>query len=187
MGISDRLLGKKNVNGKPRIDTVEPSAALPGGEIRIIGSGLRPHELRRPKVQFGDIEGAVVISSDQFLVARVPEGAHSGPVTVDANGHASNPHDIRVAVTIAENLHPVTNPALDLDGNIYVTFSGSRGQKVPVAIYKIDTNYNVKPFLAEMMNPTAIAFDREGQMYVSSRYDGAVYRVAPNGTMSAYA
>ncbi len=187
MGISDRLLGKKNVNGKPRIDTVEPSAALPGGEIRIIGSGLRPHELRRPKVQFGDIEGAVVISSDQFLVARVPEGAHSGPVTVDANGHASNPHDIRVAVTIAENLHPVTNPALDLEGNIYVTFSGSRGQKVPVAIYKIDTNYNVKPFLAEMMNPTAIAFDREGQMYVSSRYDGTVYRVAPNGTMSAYA
>src|SRR5512146_1083953 len=187
MGISDRLLGKKNVNGKPRIDRVEPAAALPGGEIRIIGAGLRPHELRRPRVQFGDLEGAVVISSDQFLVARVPEGAHSGPVTVDANGHASNPHDIRVAVTIAENLHPVTNPALDLEGNIYVTFSGSRGQKVPVAIYKVDTNYEVKPFLAEMMNATAIAFDREGQMYVSSRYDGTVYRVAPNGTMSAYA
>ena len=33
----------------------------------------------------------------------------------------------------------------------------------------------------------AIAFDRAGQMYVSSRYDGTVYRVAPNGTMSAYA
>ena len=126
MGISDRLLGKKNVNGKPRIDTVEPAAALPGGEIRIIGSGLRPHELRRPRVQFGNLEGAVVISADQFLVARVPEGAHSGPVTVDANGHASNPHEIRVAVTIAENLHPVTNPALDVEGNIYVTFSGSR-------------------------------------------------------------
>src|SRR5512146_594682 len=187
MGISDRLLGKKNVNGKPRIDRVEPAAALPGGEIRIIGAGLRPHELRRPQVQFGDLEGAVVISSDQFLVARVPEGAHSGPVIVNANGQPSNPHDIRVAVTIAENLHPVTNPALDLEGNIYVTFSGSRGQKVPVAIYKIDTNYDVKPFLAEMMNATAIAFDREGEMYVSSRYDGTVYRVAPNGTMSAYA
>jgi len=187
MGISDRLLGKKNVNGKPRIDRLEPAAALPGAEIRIVGAGLRPHELRRPRVQFGDVEGAVVISSEQFLVARVPEGAHSGPVTVDANGQPSNPHDIRVAVTIAENLHPVANPALDLEGNIYATFSGSRGQKVPVAIYKIDTNYEVKPFLAEMMNATAIAFDREGQMYVSSRYDGAVYRVAPNGTMSAYA
>src|SRR5206468_9660662 len=57
----------------------------------------------------------------------------------------------------------------------------------PVAIFKIDTNYGVKPFVAEMMNPTSIAFDREGQMYVSSRYDGAVYRVAPNATMTTYA
>jgi sugar lactone lactonase YvrE len=38
-----------------------------------------------------------------------------------------------------------------------------------------------------MMNPTSIAFDRQGQMYVSSRLDGAVYRVAPNGTMTTYA
>jgi sugar lactone lactonase YvrE len=187
MGISDRLLGKKNVNGNPRIDAVLPAAALPGGEVRIIGSGLRPATLRRPRVQFGDVEGAVVISTDQFVIARVPDGAASGPVVVATNGDVSNAREITVGVTIAENLHPVTNPALDLEGNIYVTFSGSRGQKVPVAIYKIDTNYTVKPFLTEMMNATGIAFDREGQMYVSSRYDGTVYRVAPNGTMSAYA
>jgi sugar lactone lactonase YvrE len=187
MGISDRLLGKKNVNGRPRIDAVRPAAALPGGEVRIVGSGLRPSDLRRPRVRFGEVEASVVISSDDFVIARVPDGAMTGPVVVATNGHTSNPHEVRVAVPIAENLHPVTNPALDVEGNIYVTFSGSRGQKVPVAIYKIDTNYTVKPFLAEMMNPTAIAFDREGQMYVSSRYDGTVYRVAPNGTMSAYA
>jgi sugar lactone lactonase YvrE len=94
---------------------------------------------------------------------------------------------VKVAVPIAENLHPVTSPALDPEGNLYVTFSGSRGQKVPVAIFKIDTNYNVKPFVTEMMNATAIAFDRAGQMYVSSRFDGAVYRVTPNGTTSTYA
>jgi sugar lactone lactonase YvrE len=76
---------------------------------------------------------------------------------------------------------------LDGEGNIYATFSGSRGQKVPVSIYKIDTNYTVKPFLTDLMNATAIAFDRAGQMYVSSRVDGAVYRVAPNGTMSPHA
>ncbi len=188
MGISDRLLGKKNVNGHPRIDAIEPTAALAGGEVRIKGSGLRPTDLKRPRVQFGGgVEGAVVISTDQFLVARVPEGATSGPVVVSTNGASSNPQEISVAVPIAENLHPVTNPALDREGNIYVTFSGTKGQKVPVAIYKIDTNYEVKPFLAEMMNATALAFDREGQMYVSSRYDGTVYRVAPNGTMSAYA
>jgi sugar lactone lactonase YvrE len=94
---------------------------------------------------------------------------------------------VKVAVPIAENLHPVTNPAIDAEGNIYVTFSGSRGQKVPVSIFKIDTDYNVKPLVSEMMNPTAIAFDRQGLMYVSSRFDGAVYRVAQNGTMTTYA
>jgi sugar lactone lactonase YvrE len=106
---------------------------------------------------------------------------------VGANGNVSNAHAVKVAVPVADNLHPVTNPAIDREGNVYVTFSGSRGQKVPVSIFKVDTNYNVKPFLSDMMNATAIAFDREGQMYVSSRHDEAVYKVAPNGTMSSYA
>ena len=187
MSISDRLLGKKNVNGKPHIEAVAPSFALPGGEVRIVGSGLRPPELRRPRVHFGEVEGTVLISSDDFVIARVPDGAVSGPVIVGTNGHVSNSHALKVAVPIADNLHPVTNPALDREGNIYVTFSGSRGQKVPVAIFKIDTNCVLKPFLNEMMNATAIAFDREGQMYVSSRHDETVYKVAPNGTMSSYA
>lgn len=187
MSISNRILGKKNVNGRPHIETVTPAAALPGGEVRILGSGFRTPDLRRPQVRFGEMEGAVVISSDDFVVARVPEGAASGSVVISTDGHSSNAEPIKVATTIAENLHPVTNPALDVEGNVYVTFSGSRGQKVPVSIFKIDTNYNVKPFLTEMMNATAIAFDREGEMYVTSRFDGAVYKVAPNGTMSAYA
>lgn len=187
MTLSDRLLGKKNVNGQPRIEALTPAAALPGGEVRILGSGLRPQELRRPRVRFGDVEGSVVISSDDFVIAKVPQDAASGPVVVSTNGHSSNSQQIRVATTIAENLHPVTNPALDAEGNIFVTFSGSRGEKVPVSIYKIDTNYAVKQFLVDVMNATAIAFDRAGQMYVSSRFDGTVYKVAPNGTMSTYA
>jgi sugar lactone lactonase YvrE len=106
---------------------------------------------------------------------------------VATNGHVSNPHIVKVAVPIADNLHPVTNPALDAEGNIFVTFSGSRGQKVPVAIFKIDTNYTVRPAVPEMMNATSMAFDRQGQLYVSSRYDGAVYRIAANGNMTTYA
>jgi hypothetical protein len=187
MSISDRLLGKKNVNGKPHIEAIAPECALPGGEVRIVGKGLRPPELRRPSVRFGELEASVLISSDEFVVARVPEGAASGPVVVGANGNLSNAHSMKVAVPVADNLHPVTNPAIDREGNLFVTFSGSRGQKVPVSIFKIDTNYSLKPFLSDMMNATAIAFDREGQMYVSSRHDEAVYKVAPNGTMSSYA
>ncbi len=183
----DRKAGTKNVNGKPHIDAIDPVCALPGGEVRIVGSGLGPHELRRPKVSFGEVDGPVVISSEQFIVARVPEGAASGEVVVSSNGSRSNPEEVRIAVPIAENLHPVANPAVDAQGNIYVTFSGSRGQKVPVAIYRIDTDHNIKPFLHEMMNPTGLALDSSGSLYVSSRYDGTVYRVAQNGTMTSYA
>jgi len=43
------------------------------------------------------------------------------------------------------------------------------------------------PFLTEMMNATALAFGRDGQLYVSSRHDETIYKVAPNGTVSSYA
>ena len=68
MSISNRILGKKNVNGRPHIEAVTPGAALPGGEVRILGSGFRAPDLRRPQVRFGEMEGAVVISADDFVV-----------------------------------------------------------------------------------------------------------------------
>jgi len=76
---------------------------------------------------------------------------------------------------------------VDTKGNIFVTFSGERGQKVPVSIYKIDTDYNVKPYLTEMMNATAIVFDGSGEMFVTSRYDGAVYKITANNQMATFA
>src|ERR1700690_1550434 len=97
MSISDRLLGKKAVNGKPHIEPVAPSLALPGGEVRIIGKSLRPQELRRPSVRFGEVEAAILISSDDFVIARVPEGAASGPVVFGPNGTASNPPAVKDA------------------------------------------------------------------------------------------
>jgi sugar lactone lactonase YvrE len=75
---------------------------------------------------------------------------------------------------------------VDSEGNVFSTFSGSRGQKSPVSIYSIDTNYNSKPFVTDLMNPTGLAFDREGILYVSSRYDGIVYQITHSGSMSVY-
>src|SRR5260370_24730720 len=146
MTISNRLLGKKNVNGRPHIEAVAPAAALAGGEIRILGSGLRPPELRCPRVRFGDLEASVVVSADDFVIARVPQGAASGPVVVSTNGHLSNAQQVKVAALIAENLHPVTSPALEAEENIYVTFSVSRGQKDPVSISRLTPTSSDTPF-----------------------------------------
>jgi sugar lactone lactonase YvrE len=93
----------------------------------------------------------------------------------------SAPYEIHLGVQIADNLHPVANPAVDAQGNIYVTYSGQRGQNVPVSLYKVTANYEIKPFVTELMNPTGLALDGDGVLYVSCRQDGTIHRVTPDG------
>jgi sugar lactone lactonase YvrE len=175
---------RKSPDNKPHIAQVTPPAAIAGGELQIRGKGFARSE--RPLVTIGEIGAPLVISSDSFVIARVPDGASAGDLVVRSNGQASESWACDIGVLIAENLHPVANPAVDNFGNVYTTFSGSRGQKVPVAVYKIDLNLAMKPFIAELMNATALAFDDRGMLYISSRYDGFVYQVSPTGSMSVY-
>jgi sugar lactone lactonase YvrE len=169
------------MNVAPRIESVFPGAAIPGGEVVIRGHGFAGRNGARPRVRFGAAEASLLIGSEKFIVARVPEGASGGAVQVANAGRESSPFPMSLGVQIADNLHPVANPAVDGEGNIYVTFSGSRGQKVPVSLYKISANYVVKPFAAELMNPTGLALDRQGILFVSCRNDGTIYRVTPDG------
>ena len=182
-----QLFHWRPMDGKPHIDQVSPRAAIAGGELEIHGQGFCPNGHIRPRIRFGGVDGSLLVSSDRFVVARVPDGAVSCELIVDNSQQTSNSIPVEVGVSIAENMHPVGNPAIDKDGNIFVTFSGSRGQKVPVCVYRIDTNYNVKSFLADVMNPTGLAFNREGFLYLSSRFDGNIYRAAPNGTVTVHA
>jgi sugar lactone lactonase YvrE len=168
-------------NGIPRIERVTPGAAIPGGEVAIHGSGFESRNNTRPRVRFGEVEGSLLVSAENFLIARVPEGAAGGTVRVATARAESQPYPIALGVQIADNLHPVANPAVDAEGNIYVTFSGQRGQKVPVSLYKVTANYVVKPFVTELMNPTGLALDRRGVLHVSCRNDGTIHRITPDG------
>lgn len=165
----------------PKIESVKPGAALPGGEISIQGSGFSIRNHTRPQVQFGSAEGSLVVAADNFLIARVPDGAGGGAVRVLMGSVESAPYPMSLGVQIADNLHPVSNPAVDSEGNVYVTYSGQRGQKVPVSLYKVTANNTVKPFITSLMNPTGLALDRSGHLYVSCRNDGTIYRVTSDG------
>lgn len=170
----------------PHIDSVNPALAVPGGEIQVNGHHLSAPAFHRPVVRFGDAEGSLVAGSNHSIVTRVPEEAGS-QVMVQTNGSSSNAWPVSIATLAADGLHPVASPAVDPSGNIYTTFSGSRGQKVPVSIFKIDGTQIAKPFVTDVMNPTGLAIDRTGLLYVSSRYDGAVYRISHAGGVSTYA
>jgi sugar lactone lactonase YvrE len=166
---------------KPRIEHVTPSAAIPGGEVVIHGSGFENGNSSQPHVVFGEAEGGVLFATAGRVVTRVPPGASGGTVRVATSHGESGPMAMQVGVQIADNLHPVANPAVDSEGNIYVTYSGQRGQKVPVSLYKITANYQVKPFVTELMNPTGLALDRSGALYVSCRHDRTIHKVTPDG------
>ena len=134
------MASKKDSNGRPQISNVTPEAAIPGGEFQIRGAGLARSE--RPRVTIGDVDAPIVIGSDSYVIVRVPEGASAGELVVEAGDQSSQAWTCDIGIQIADNLYPVGNPAVDAFGNIYVTFSGSRGQKTPVSVYKIDLNYN---------------------------------------------
>jgi len=175
---------KKDTNGRPQISAVSPVAAIPGGEFQIRGSGLA--RAQRPRVTIGEVDAPIVIGSDSYVIVRVPEGASAGELVVAAGEHSSRAWTCDIGIQIADNLYPVGNPAVDSFGNIYATFSGSRCQKTPVSIYKIDLNYTSRPFVSDIMNATGLAFDREGMLYASSRYDGIVYQITPSGNVAVY-
>ncbi|HUI75950.1 MAG TPA: IPT/TIG domain-containing protein [Candidatus Acidoferrum sp.] len=168
-------------NGLPLIDRVAPSAAIPGGEMVISGSGFVTAPQTRPVVRFGEAEASLTLVSANRVIVRVPEGARSGTLCVASAGHESAPHPVSVGLQIADNLHPVANPAVDAEGNIYVTFSGPRGQRVPVSLYKITANFSVKPFVTSLTNPSGLALDQSGHLFVSCRNDGTIHRVSPDG------
>lgn len=149
--------------------------------MAIHGSGFESRNNTRPRVRFGNAEGSLLVSAENFLIARVPEGASGGTVRVETARAESGPYPFSIGIQIADNLHPVANPVVDAGGNIYVTFSGQRGQKVPVSLYKITADYTVKPFITELMNPTGLALDRTGVLYVSCRNDGTIHRITPDG------
>ena len=173
-----------------RVLRVNPFAGIPGGEVVIECEGFETEELRACTAVFGEKRAHLVGLSSRRVLAIVPEGLPGGEAEVRlSNGSTSHaPVKAMVGRKLAEDLHPVTNPAFDPDdGSLFVTRSGSRGQQFPVSIFRIDAEGELNDFSGDIANPTGIAFDKTGQMFVTSRMDGTVYRVTPFKEAVAFA
>ena len=176
----------------PTVTAIHPAAALPGGEVFLDGTDLGPLNGDALTAEVSGVPALVTLARPTRASIRIPEGTLPGDLIVTRAGLSSAPRPISIAVAMAENLHPVANPAVDAHGNVYTTLSGSRGQQTPVSIFRIapapeGVIHELRPFVREIMNPTGLAFGPDGHLYVSSRAEGTIYRIAQNGDAKIYA
>ena len=164
---------------EPRVRGVEPPHAVPGGRVSILGEGFDPARAQEHRVFFGDRRAQITRVSRTHISAIVPDGAMP-EVQVGVAGSLSAPYRVSVATMLAEELQPVANPAFDPDGSLYVTFCGSRDEKVPVSIFRVEPDGELNPLANDIVNPTGLAWGPDDCLYVSSRQEGSVYRIPRN-------
>jgi sugar lactone lactonase YvrE len=170
----------------PRIDAIVPDAVLPGGEIELQGSALGPVADKRPLAVLDGALAPVLLSRPTRMSIRVPESAEVGRLEVRQNGSTSNAVQIKIGRLLAENVNPVTSPVTDAEGNVYTTLSGPRGEKMPVSIYRISPEGDMDAFAIDILNPTGLALDTDGMLYVTSRHEGTIHRITPQGASSIF-
>jgi glucose/arabinose dehydrogenase len=170
----------------PHLTALHPRTALPGAAFEISGSNLLS-AAQLPQPYFGDTLGSFDLARPTRALVRVPNGAISSDLVLRLNGHASNPLHANLAVPMAEDLHIVSNPAVDADGNLFAMVSGPRGESVAVSIFRIARDLQVSPFVRGLLNVSALAFDPHGNLFASSRSEGAIYRISPAGAVATFA
>lgn len=172
-----------------KIIRIEPAFAIPGGEIAIECEGFRAGHGADSAVFIGDERCRIVAASASRVIAIVPrgDGVHT-QIHLERGGKKSASFPIVVGKLLVGDMHIVANPAVDpSDDAIILTRSGQRGQHLPVTLFRLEPDGYLDELPDAILNPTGIAFDREGQMFVTNRAQGEVYAVGREGTSSVYA
>lgn len=170
---------------QPFVTGVSPSRAIEGGRVTLDGEFLQGDRFADVRVQ-GRF-ARTVFASPRRLTVVVPSGITEGGFSSISLDEVRSEQGLELGVPIAIGLHQVDNPLIDQMGNVYLTYSGTRGQQVPVSIFRVAPTGARETYSSSVVNPTSMAMDAEGRLYVSSRFEGAVYRLTDDGTAEPYA
>jgi sugar lactone lactonase YvrE len=159
---------------------IEPLRAVEGGRVTLHGSGFPVEDLAT--VTVGDQPARVVFASSSRLAVVIPGDLDGGQTPVRVGDIPGETAYVSVGTEWATGLHQVDNPVFDPHGNLFVTYSGSRGQESPVSIFRVTRAGTREPFASGIVNATSMVIGPDGHLYVSSRFEGAVYRIDTAGS-----
>jgi sugar lactone lactonase YvrE len=165
----------------PRLHAAEPSHACPGGVVTLKGAFLTSAGLP-PPVRLGIQPIRPMLASSSRIIFRVPKDADAGRVSVQVGAGEGASIVLDVARVLTTGVHQVDNPVFDRNGRLYATYSGSRGQQVPVSIFRVSPSGAREALSSAIVNPTSMAIGPDQKLYVSSRFEGTVYRVEEDGS-----
>jgi len=137
------------------------------------------------KVFLGDQRADIVAVSSSRATVIIPEEAEGALEVHCGSERASG--SLTVGRLVASDLHAVGNPVVGSTGEVYVTFSGGRGEQVPYSIFVIDESGEKHPFLADIINPTGMALGPDGCLYITSRHNGSTYKSTLDKRVEKYA
>jgi hypothetical protein len=164
----------------PTIHSVTPLRAVEGGRVTLHGSGFPVDAL--PIVTVGEQPARVLFASSSRRVFAMPADVDPGPAPLRVDDLPGETILIAAGGEWATGLHQVDNPVFDGEGHLFVTYSGSRGQEAPVSIFRVTRAGTREPFASGIVNATSMAYGPDSRLYVSSRFEGAVYAVNADGT-----
>lgn len=151
---------------------------MEGGRVAIDGSFALDNRL---SITVGDVPARVAFASSRRLVVVIPGEVEGGRTPIRIAGVPGETAYVSVGAPFATGLHQVDSPVFDAAGNLFVTYSGSRGQEAPVSIFRVTPGGTRGPFASGIVNATSMTVGPDGKLYVSSRFEGAVYRTGDDG------
>ena len=165
----------------PVLTSLEPIRVVEGGRLWLRGDGFPEPESTADLVTIGGVSARTAFAAPDRVAVVVPSGLDGGDTPVKLAGLPGTTLYARVGTLLATGLHQVDNPVFGSDGNLYVTYSGTRGQEATVSIFRVTGSGAREPFVHGLVNPTSMVVGPDGCLYVSSRFEGRVYRLSDDG------
>ena len=169
------------------IIAAEPQAVLPDGILDLICKEVPAGEYARLRVVWGTTPARILLLRSDHIRLRVPAEAEGNRVQVFLGDELLASTEVLLGQAVLTHIHAVDNPVVDSQGYVYTTYSGRRDETPPVSVYRVHPDGTADHYVTAVRNATALALDPQDILFVSSRFEGRIYKVLKPDQLEVYA